>query len=441
MSDETGTRDAPPRSRSSRRRRRRSSANSSGAASEAPANRPEENESEPREGAPRRRRRRRRSGRGSGEGGGGGGGGGGGQPRESRDRQPDSRQSDSRQSDGGGGNRRRKRRRTRSRGEDPEVVAARRRRRWKRDVERDPDAQPEVDHPDRDPFHELVSIDPDERFELEIEPTDIEMRVVDILTPIGKGQRGLIVAPPKTGKTTLLMQLQKAIAENHPEVELIVMLVDERPEEVTAFRRAGFGTVMSSSNDEPVRSHLRLTQNVLRKAKQWVLEGKDVCILLDSITRMARAHNIGERGSHRTLSGGLDARALERPKRFFGSARNILDGGSLTILATALIDTGSRQDEVIFQEFKGTGNSELQLDRRLAERRVWPAIDIPRSGTRKEEKLFPPDEMEGVNAIRRALSSMHPVDAMQMLVGQLKKYKTNREFLLDCGKRAAEALT
>ena len=236
------------------------------------------------------------------------------------------------------------------------------------------------------------------------------------------------------------MQLAESIAENHPEVELIIALIDERPEEVTAFRRAGYGDVWASSNDEPTSRHIRLTASLLEHAKKRVLAGKDVCILLDSITRMARAHNVGQSGSNRTLSGGLDSRALEKPKRFFGAARNILDGGSLTILATALIDTGSRMDEVIFQEFKGTGNMELQLDRRLAERRIWPAIDIPRSGTRKEEKLFEPEEFEGVNAIRRALSSMHPTEAMQVLVAKLKQYPTNRKFLLDCARRAADAL-
>ena len=290
--------------------------------------------------------------------------------------------------------------------------------------------------PERDPFTELVSVDPDERIDLEIESTGMNMRVVDIITPIGKGQRGLIVAPPKTGKTTLLMDLARSITDNHPEVELIVMLIDERPEEVTAFRRAGHGTVWASSNDEPNSKHLRLTADVIAHCKRRVLEGKDVCVLLDSITRLARAHNMGA-GGHRTLSGGLDSRALERPKRFFGAARNIVDGGSLTILATALIDTGSRMDEVIFQEFKGTGNMELQLDRRLAERRVWPAIDVPRSGTRKEEKLFEPAEYEGVVAVRRALSGKPPAEAMQMLLNRLAKYKTNREFLLDCAKAAA----
>jgi len=292
--------------------------------------------------------------------------------------------------------------------------------------------------PERDPFTELTSIDPDERIDLETDPDKIEMRVVDLITPIGKGQRGLIVAPPKTGKTTLLLQIAEAITLNHPEVELIIALVDERPEEVTAFRRAGFGDVWASSNDESVKKHLRLTRELSEHARNRVLEGKDVVILLDSITRMARAHNVGQAGSHRTLSGGLDARALEKPKRFFGSARNVADGGSLTVLATALIDTGSRQDEVIFQEFKGTGNMELQLDRRLAERRIWPAIDIVRSGTRKEEKLFEKDEYPGLVALRRALAGLPPAEAMERLLKRLSAYKTNREFLLDCAKAAAE---
>jgi len=293
--------------------------------------------------------------------------------------------------------------------------------------------------PDRDPFTELVSVDPDERIDLETDTDEMSMRVVDIVTPIGKGQRALIVAPPKTGKTTLLMQLARAITENHPEMELIVMLVDERPEEVTAFRRAGYGTVMASSNDEPTHRHLKLTQHVLDHVKRRVIEGKDVCVLLDSITRMARAHNVASSG-HRTLSGGLDSRALERPKRFFGAARKIANGGSLTILATALIDTGSRMDEIVFQEFKGTGNSELQLDRRLAERRIWPAIDIQRSGTRKEEKLFERDEYEGVIALRRALSGKPPAEAMTMLLNRLKEYRSNREFLRDVARKAAAAL-
>ncbi len=293
--------------------------------------------------------------------------------------------------------------------------------------------------PDRDPFSELVSIDPDERIDLETDTDEISMRVVDLVTPIGKGQRGLIVAPPKTGKTTLLLQLARAISLNHPEIELVVMLVDERPEEVTAFRRAGYGEVLASSNDEPTHRHLKLTQHVAEIARRRVLEGKDVCILLDSITRMARAHNVSSAGN-KTLSGGLDSRALERPKRFFGAARKIAGGGSLTILATALIDTGSRMDEVIFQEFKGTGNCELQLDRRLAERRIWPAIDIQKSGTRKEEKLFEKDEFEGVIALRRALSGKMPAEAMQMLLQRLGQYKTNREFLLDVARKAAAAL-
>ena len=436
MADETGTRESRSKGRGSRRRRRSSSAPNENQDQQV-RSRSSEGDSE--DGGARRRRRRRRRPAGDDA-----------QPRSER-----SERSESSRDDEGGRSGSRKRRRRSGGGGGGESDGGSRQRSSKSRRRRGGgggggggggrrrgggDNSPDNLLPERDPFVELVSIDPEERFELEIEPDDIEMRVLDILTPIGKGQRGLIVAPPKTGKTTLLLQMAKAVAENHPEVELIIMLVDERPEEVTAFKRAGYGRVMASSNDEPTRNHLKLTQKVLNVAKDMVLDGKDVCILLDSITRMARAHNVGQRGSHRTLSGGLDARALEKPKRFFGAARKVLDGGSLTIIGTALIDTGSRQDEVIFQEFKGTGNMELQLDRRLAERRVWPAIDIARSGTRKEEKLFPKDEYEGVVAIRRALGSMHPVDAMQMLVTNLKKFKTNREFLLDCAERARGAL-
>src|SRR5690348_11773040 len=254
------------------------------------------------------------------------------------------------------------------------------------------------------------------------------MRVVDLIAPIGKGQRGLIVAPPRTGKTILLQRLANAIAENHPEVTLIVLLIDERPEEVTDMARSVNGEVISSTFDEPAERHVQVAEMVIEKAKRLVEHGRDVVILLDSITRLARAHNAVVPHSGKILSGGVDANALQRPKRFFGSARNIDGGGSLTIIATALIDTGSRMDEVIFEEFKGTGNMELVLDRRLADRRIYPAIDIQRTSTRKEELLMDKDELNRVYLLRNFLADMPPVEALEFLLERMKRTKNNKEF-------------
>jgi transcription termination factor Rho len=256
---------------------------------------------------------------------------------------------------------------------------------------------------------------------------------MDMVTPIGKGQRGLIVAPPRTGKTILLQKIANSILRNHPECYVIVLLIDERPEEVTEMERTVKGPhaeVISSTFDEPASRHVQVSEMVIEKAKRMVEYGMDVCILLDSITRLARAYNTEVPHSGKILSGGVDANALHKPKRFFGAARNIEEGGSLTILATALIDTGSRMDEVIFEEFKGTGNMELHLDRRLVDKRVWPAIDINRSGTRKEELLLHPDELDRVRMLRRVLADMHPVEAMELLTTRLRKTKSNAEFLL-----------
>jgi transcription termination factor Rho len=259
------------------------------------------------------------------------------------------------------------------------------------------------------------------------------MRVVDLVTPIGKGQRGLIVSPPRAGKTVLLQKIALSIRANHPEAYLIVLLVDERPEEVTDMVRTVAGPtaeVVASTFDEPASEHIHVSDIALEKAKRMVEHGKDVVILLDSITRLARAYNTEAPSGGKLLSGGLDSNAMQKPKRFFGAARHVEEGGSLTILATALIDTGSRMDEVIFEEFKGTGNMELHLDRRLVDKRVWPAIDINRSGTRKEELLLHPDEVERVRTLRRVLSDMHPVEAMELLTTRLRKTKSNAEFLL-----------
>jgi transcription termination factor Rho len=254
------------------------------------------------------------------------------------------------------------------------------------------------------------------------------MRVVDLLAPIGKGQRGLIVAPPKAGKTILLQKLANSISENHPEITLIVLLIDERPEEVTDMEENVKAEVISSTFDEPPDRHVQVADMVIEKAKRLVEHGKDVVILLDSITRLARAHNVVVPHSGKILSGGVDANALQKPKRFFGAARNIEKGGSLTILATALIDTGSRMDEVIFEEFKGTGNMELVLDRRLADRRIWPAIDIQKSGTRKEELLMDKDELNRVYLLRNFLADMPPVEALEFLLERMKRTKSNKEF-------------
>ena len=269
-------------------------------------------------------------------------------------------------------------------------------------------------------------------FFLETVPEEISMRIVDIATPVGKGQRGLIVAPPRTGKTILLQKIANAISTNHPHVRMIILLIDERPEEVTEMARATAEDVevVSSTFDEPASRHVQVAEMVIEKAKRMVEYGVDVVILLDSITRLARAYNTEVPHSGKILTGGVDANALQKPKKFFGAARNIENGGSLTILATALIETGSKMDEVIFEEFKGTGNMELHLDRRLVERRTWPAIDISRSGTRREELLLDPKELELVYRLRRVLSDMNPVESLELLKNRLQKVKTNAEFLM-----------
>jgi len=293
-------------------------------------------------------------------------------------------------------------------------------------------ADPE-DYRRRRPFSELVSIDPNERLRLETTDADISMRVMDLLTPIGKGQRCLIVAPPKAGKTVLLQKIAHSISTNHPEVVLVVLLIDERPEEVTDMRRNVRGEVVASSMDDLQSNHVSVAEIVLDRARRLVESGRDVLVLLDSITRLARAYNAELRGSGKILSGGLDSRTMEKPRRFFGAARNVEGGGSLTIVATALVDTGSRMDEVIFQEFKGTGNTEILLDRELFDRRVFPCIDVSRSGTRKEEKLYEKEELPRVHLIRRALSGLSPVEAMTTLLSRLEKYPTNSEFLRSLG--------
>jgi transcription termination factor Rho len=278
-------------------------------------------------------------------------------------------------------------------------------------------------------FENLTTIDPIEKFNLETAPDILETRIIDLVTPIGKGTRGIIVAPPRTGKTTILKQIANAVTTNHPEVECVVLLIDERPEEVTDFQRSVKAEVIASSNDQDLETHVRLSRFVIERCRRRVEAGKDVFVLLDSITRVARAYNSVHGGSGRTMTGGVDARALEIPRKMFASARNIEDGGSLTIIATALVDTGSRMDELIFQEFKGTGNMELILDRKLSERRIYPAIDIPKSGTRKEEKLFDPKNLESIRKLRRMMVDLNPVEAMETLLGALKKYKTNDEML------------
>lgn len=280
-------------------------------------------------------------------------------------------------------------------------------------------------------FDNLTPIYPNERLNLEVEtdPTNYSMRIVNLIAPIGKGQRGLIVAPPRTGKTVLLQQIANAITTNHPEVFLIVLLIDERPEEVTDMKRSVRGEVVSSTFDEQAQRHVQVAEMVIEKAKRLVEHGKDVVILLDSITRLARAYNTVVPHSGKILSGGVDSNALHKPKRFFGAARNIEEGGSLTIIATALIDTGSRMDEVIFEEFKGTGNMELHLDRRLADKRVFPAVDMQRSGTRKEDLLLPPFELNRVWVLRKVLSPLSPVDAMEFLLDKMRGTKSNAEFL------------
>jgi transcription termination factor Rho len=278
-------------------------------------------------------------------------------------------------------------------------------------------------------FENLTTIDPVEKFNLETVPELYETRIIDLVTPIGKGTRGLIVAPPRTGKTTILKQIANAITANHPDVHVMVLLIDERPEEVTDFQRSVKAEVVASSNDQDLETHVRLSRFMIERCRRMVESGKDVFVLLDSITRVARAYNSVHGGSGRTMSGGVDARALEIPRKMFASARKIEEGGSLTIIATALVDTGSRMDELIFQEFKGTGNMELILDRKLSDRRLFPAIDIPKSGTRKEEKLFSAKQIESVRKLRRMMVDLNPVEAMETLLAALKKHKTNEELL------------
>lgn len=279
-------------------------------------------------------------------------------------------------------------------------------------------------------FDDLTPLHPDERMILETDVKDLNTRVMDLVTPIGKGQRGLIVSPPRAGKTVLLQKIANAVSENHPEVTLIILLIDERPEEVTEMKRATKAEVISSTFDEPASRHVQVAEIVIEKAKRMVECGKDVLILLDSITRLGRAYNTEIPHSGKILSGGIDANALQRPKRFFGAARNIEEGGSLTIVATALIDTGSRMDDVIYEEFKGTGNMELHLDRKLADRRLFPSIDITRSGTRKEELLLDPEELKRVWLLRKFLNETNPVQAIEMLRDRLSKTKSNAEFLM-----------
>src|SRR3989338_5660266 len=285
---------------------------------------------------------------------------------------------------------------------------------------------------DKTLFDNLTPLYPQEKIKLEVENPghqDVSMRVMDLLTPIGKGQRGLIVAPPRTGKTMLLQSIANSITQNHPEIILIVLLIDERPEEVTDMQRSVKGEVVSSTFDEPPSRHVQVAEMVIEKAKRLVEHKKDVVILLDSITRLARAYNTIVPPSGKVLSGGVDANALQRPKRFFGAARNVEEGGSLTIIATALIETGSRMDDVIFEEFKGTGNMEIHLDRKLADRRIYPSIEITRSGTRKEELLLAKLELDRSWVLRKVLNSLSPVEAMELLIERMQKTKNNDEFL------------
>ena len=278
-------------------------------------------------------------------------------------------------------------------------------------------------------FDNLTPLYPNQRIKLETASDNLSARVMDLMTPIGKGQRGLIVSPPRTGKTMLLQTIANSITQNHPEIILIVLLIDERPEEVTDMQRSVNGEVISSTFDEPATRHVQVAEMVIEKAKRLVEHKRDVVILLDSITRLARAYNTIVPPSGKVLSGGVDSNALQRPKRFFGAARNIEEGGSLTIIATALIDTGSRMDDVIFEEFKGTGNMEVHLERKLVEKRVFPAIDINRSGTRKEELLMPKDELNRVWVLRKVLNPLSPVETMELLLERLSKKKANLDFL------------
>jgi len=290
----------------------------------------------------------------------------------------------------------------------------------------DPDKAKEKTH-----FDNLTPLFPDKRFLLETAPDEVNTRVLDLVCPIGKGTRGLIVAPPRTGKTVLMQKIANAILKNNPETYLFILLIDERPEEVTDMERTCKGAeVISSTFDEPPERHVQVAEMVIEKARRMIEHKRDVVILLDSITRLARAYNTIQPHSGKILSGGVDANALHKPKRFFGAARNIEEGGSLTIMATALVDTGSRMDEVIFEEFKGTGNMEVHLDRALVDRRIFPSINVERSGTRKEELLYHPDELNRIVLLRRALTGVPPVEAMELLLGKLNKTKSNIEFLL-----------
>ena len=277
-------------------------------------------------------------------------------------------------------------------------------------------------------FENLTPLYPQERITLET-PDSISSRIMDLWTPIGKGQRGLIVAPPRTGKTMLLQSIAQSVAKNHPEIYLMVLLIDERPEEVTDMQRSVNGEVISSTFDEPAQRHVQVAEMVIEKAKRLVEHKKDVLILLDSITRLARAYNTVIPPSGKVLSGGLDSNALQKPKRFFGAARNIEEGGSLTIMATALVDTGSRMDDIIFEEFKGTGNMEIHLDRKLTDKRVFPSIDVQKSGTRKEELLIPKDDLNRIWVLRKVLNPLSPVEAMELLIDKMSKTKTNADFL------------
>ena len=293
----------------------------------------------------------------------------------------------------------------------------------------DVDGMPPDDYKNVKTFDQLTPINPESWLRLETGAEPMTTRVMDLLTPLGKGQRALIVAPPRTGKTILLQHISHGIATNYPDVKLVVLLIDERPEEVTDMRRAVNGEVVASSLDRDIESHVRLSQLVVERCKRLAEMGRDVVLLLDSITRLARAFNKWVGNTGRTMSGGVDIKAMDIPKKLFATARLFEEGGSLTIVGTALIDTGSRMDELIFQEFKGTGNMELVLDRKLADRRVWPAIDISQSGTRREEKLLPPETLHAVTMLRRTLATMHPVEAMEQLTAKLAKFRTNKDFI------------
>ncbi len=291
------------------------------------------------------------------------------------------------------------------------------------------DDMPPEEYKEVKTFDKLTPINPENWLQLEVGPEPLTTRIMDLLTPLGKGQRALIVAPPRTGKTILLQHIALGISTNFPDVKLMVLLIDERPEEVTDMVRSVDGEVFASSLDRDIESHVRLSQLVIERCKRLAEMGQDVVLLMDSITRLARAFNKWVGNTGRTMSGGVDIKALDIPKKLFATARLFEEGGSLTIVGTALIDTGSRMDELIFQEFKGTGNMELVLDRKLADRRIWPAIDISQSGTRREEKLLAPEVLNAVTMLRRTLSTMHPVDAMEQLTAKLGKFKTNREFI------------